>query len=173
VILLAHLTASMPEMRLILVVRHGLDMAFSRNQNHVRLWGGALAGLDPTEDLTPEMSLDWWIRANSQAIADGTAVLGDRLLVVNDDRLCVDPRPDIAALLALLDVEGDLDDLSRAPEGRLTAGRHREHPIARFRRDQLEAVADLGFEVPSIARWPGLRRLVQRRKLESESRADR
>jgi hypothetical protein len=56
-----YLKSRIPELRYIHVVRHGLDMAFSKNQNQLAFWGERLLGR-PVDVNDPSDSLSYWCR---------------------------------------------------------------------------------------------------------------
>lgn len=120
--------------------------------------------MDVERDVTAEESLDCGIFANSRAIEIGRSALRDRLLSVDYDRLCADPGPTITSLLDFVGVSiDDVARLAKTPTAWASVGRHLQHPIAHFRRDQVEAVREMGFDVPSIGISHELRRWTSRR----------
>ena len=74
-LLLPYLVRRFPDMRYIHVVRHGLDMAFSSNQNQLATWGEQFQ--IPADLPPPVRSLRYWIAAQRRARDLGTA-LGSR-----------------------------------------------------------------------------------------------
>ena len=131
--------------RYIHVMRHGLDMVFSDNQNQVRNFGRHY-GIDP--GLPPAAAaLRYWIRANETALADGRRH-GIRLLPLSYDRLCAEPGPAIDDLLRFLGRDaGDRDRLValvRPPE---SIGRHRRERLDFVTDEDRAAIRALGFDV--------------------------
>jgi len=90
----------LPELRYIHVVRHGLDMAFSRNQNQLRLWGAHVLGTDGPA--SPERSLAYWCRTHQRMqrlIADNA----HRMYWLDYDALCRAPAEEAAKLCRFLE----------------------------------------------------------------------
>lgn len=146
---LPELAAALPDLRYLHVVRHGLDMAFSENQNQLFNWGH-LFGLDYPEQPAERAaaSLAFWVAANERAIRAGRDLLGDRFAVVNLDELWRDARSGVARLLATCDLDVDpaaLDRLAQLPRQPDTIGRHRDKDLSRFAPSDLAALRRLGF----------------------------
>jgi hypothetical protein len=139
-----------PRLRYIHVIRHGLDMVWSSNQQQVRRWGH-LFGIGSTGgDTLTSASLDFWIMSNKRAISIGHERLRDRFLLINFDAFCATPEESLVGLLDFLEVQvprrafEKLLDLPRVPP---STGRYREKGFDHFTAAQLEAVTELGFPV--------------------------
>lgn len=136
-------------LRYVHVVRHGLDMAWSDNQQQVHRWGPFLGIEVGAGAVDASTALDFWLAANERAIGLGSA-LGDRFLVVNLDELSRDPRSRLRALLDFVECPVSAERLG-ALAGHLrvpsTLGRYRAAGVSAFSADQLERVRRLGFTV--------------------------
>jgi Sulfotransferase family len=143
--------ARFPTARYIHVMRHGLDMAFSRNLRQVERFGG-MFGL-PVRDAggaSPQEALRFWIRSNRR-IVDGicrTDPERTHLLVFDD--LCDSPDREVGRLLEFLGL--DVSDaqrraLSALPRTPASVGQYKAHDLAAFDRADLQAVASMGFSV--------------------------
>jgi hypothetical protein len=98
--LISHLATAFPGLHFIHVIRNGLDMAFSSNQNQVRNWGRHY-GID-VEGLSPEeAALRFWIAANRHAVAEASR-LAVRFHLLNFDDLCRSPERTATTLLTFL-----------------------------------------------------------------------
>ena len=100
-----------PRLAYIHVVRNGLDMAFSSNQNQLRLWGPLVLG-DQYED-SPSGSLRFWCWANERVLRISEAHPG-RVLMVSFEHLCRAPERSIQRIAEFL-----LQDLTPDLLGRL------------------------------------------------------
>jgi hypothetical protein len=132
------------------VIRHGLDMAFSHNQNQLNLWGPRYGVAPPTTPAeAPTASLQYWLRANITAIDIAQKRLPDRHLVINYDRLCVAPTETIDELAHFLDLPASVDRtrLAEIPKVPASQGRYRDHSLDHFTSRQLAGVRALGFEI--------------------------
>jgi len=142
-----------PHMRYIHVIRHGLDMAFSRNQAQLHNWG-PLYGVATAPDGNPAVlarhALDFWTAANTHAINLARQLLGSRFLLINYDELCKNQVPVIRELCAFLGhtcTEGKITSLSSIPRIPHSYERYRRHDLGIFAPEQLKAVRQLGFTV--------------------------
>ena len=141
------LLALHPGLRYVHVMRNGLDMALSGNQNQLRLWGPRVLG-DAFED-SPRGSLAYWRWAHERILGLATAHPG-RILVFNYDAMCEDPATVLPVLLDFLGVDaaaatiGALQGLVSAPGSR---GRFRSLPRSTFNREDVDFVHSLGYPV--------------------------
>jgi hypothetical protein len=143
--LLPALIRNFPQMRYIHVVRHGLDMAFSRNQSQLQYWGDGVLG-SPGEP-GPARALSYWCAVQRRALRLGET-MGTRFLWLDYDRVCHEPEqgldrlseflelpcPNREAMLALIDPPASI-------------GRFRKFDCSMFASDDVAAVAEFGFEV--------------------------
>jgi len=147
-LILEELATFYPRMKYIHVVRHGLDMAYSRNDQQLRYWGdryGLQYDADP--ERLPGLQLEYWIRMNQRAVEIGERVLGDRFYFLNYDDICAEPERVIPEFLEFLGHEIEpsmLEQLITMPQGR-TVGKYKSRDSSVFTRDQLQSVQDFGF----------------------------
>ncbi len=146
-----HLAEQFPGMRYIHLVRHGLDMAFSDNQNQLYNWG-RMFGLHPpfSDEELPNKSATYWLEANERAIGLAEEALGDRALVVRFERMCRDSRPTVERIAEFLDrdVPGQkIDEIAEIPRLPDSVGRHRERDLEQFSDEVIAGTERLGFEV--------------------------
>lgn len=145
------LAGAFPQMKYVLLIRHGLDMAFSKNRHQLKRWG-SFFGVETSvaEAAAPAAALRYWILANRRALELGDRLLGDRFLVVSYDELCREPEAQMSRLLEFIGVEADPETRARLaslPQAGETSGRYLREDCSIFSRDDLEAVESLGFEV--------------------------
>jgi hypothetical protein len=144
-----------PNAKYIHVIRHGLDMAFSKNQQQLWNWGalyGVESPADPGE--LPQASLRYWVRANTHALDVGARVGARRFLAVRFDELCASPAAQAERMLRFLELEAEpqlVGKLAVIPRTPRTSGRHRGRDLSRFDRSDLQALAELGFAVEPVA----------------------
>lgn len=133
------------------LIRHGIDMAYSNNQSQLFNWG-TMFGIAP-HDATiplPRRSLKYWNEANKRAITLGQKLLKERFLVINFDKLCMNPGREIKLLLDFLGLDVkcvNMDELERLPRFPESAGRYKNYDLSIFDKDEIEAVRELGFVV--------------------------
>jgi len=136
-------------LRFIHTIRHGADMAFSKNQRQLKNWG-EIFGISQTETKHPRASLKFWARAN-QAVADLGEVLGpDQYLQINFDLLCQEPKLVIDELINFLKLDIDKTTYQEAlkfPKIPPSQGRYKKQDLSQFDSNDLEVVRSFGFTV--------------------------
>ncbi|RMF76556.1 MAG: hypothetical protein D6737_19945 [Chloroflexi bacterium] len=144
------------DMKYIQVIRHGLDMAYSRNQGQQYRWAkhfNVPALSASSDEISPNMSLQYWIEANRQTIALASERLGDRFLIIRFDDMVTNPQKTVDELLAFLDIETIDQDLKAKliamPRAPRSLWRYKQHDLSIFTAEEIEAVRALGFAVES------------------------
>ena len=141
-----HLKARIPELKYIHVVRHGLDMAFSKNQNQLAFWGERLLGR-PVDVNDPSDSLSYWCRVH-QRVGRYADDLQGRFLSIDFDSFCVEPEKQMPELLDFVGVPSggaNLQDIAIKPPA--STGRFRDHDLSVFRDEDLLFVQETGFSI--------------------------
>lgn len=146
-IVVDRLQRALPEMRYIQVVRNGLDMAHSANQNQLRLWGERFLG--PGVDVSPYYSLKYWHRVHKRLLTLGEP-MGERFYLLNYDSFCSDPAVGLERLLGFLQLRIPASERDRllgfvTPPGSI--GRFKNQGIDIFDPSDVRFVARLGFDV--------------------------
>jgi len=139
------------ELRYVHIIRHGLDMAFSGNDQQVRNWGHwfGLRLRDPAA-AAPAEKLEYWIRSNRRVLDQAHRLLASRFIVIDFDRLWRDPEPSVDLLLGGLGLSPEPElrqHLCTLPQRPASAGRWRERGLSAFSQRQIEAVRALGYPV--------------------------
>lgn len=134
----------MPTLRYIHVVRHGVDMAFSSNQNQLMLWGPAVLGSDG--DPTPLRSLAYWCSVHRRMQALLAANPG-RMYWLDYDALCRCPDAALDGLGGFLGI--DATRLRAAlPAIKPQSSRHAVRRVDNFRVEDLDYARSLGYAYP-------------------------
>lgn len=144
---LDELAEAFARLRFVYVMRHPLDMAFTANLQQLRNWAPHFGVTVPDDQASvPAAQLDLWLAATDRATTLGPALLGDRFLALDYERLLADPEAGVAQLLAFAAIDrpdrGALSALVRTPDSR---GRFRHEDLSAFRPDQLAAIEEHGF----------------------------
>lgn len=145
-IILNRLIENIPNMKYIHVVRNGLDIAHSKNQNQQLLWGKYFFGDSFT--INPYYSLKYWCFVHKR-ILEISQPLGNNFLLLNFDKFCRNPEEEIPKLLKFLDVpnmpvnEEKIKTLIIKPK---TIGRYKQFGIDIFDKKDVEYVRHLGFQ---------------------------
>ena len=128
-------------------------MAFSKNQAQVRNWGSYFGITLKDGEVTPSLSLDYWIAANRRAIDLGKRLLGDRFHVIRFETLCLSPANEIDRLVDFLGVTlfpVKIAAMAQIPMPPTTTERYRNFDIAQFSQTQIEVVRQFGFDIDPI-----------------------
>lgn len=133
------------------VIRHGLDMAFSKNQDQLFNWG-SMYGINPLDHSTPwpVNALRYWARANLVAIQRGRESLGERFFLLRFEALCEDPVATIGQLVEAVGLQASartIDMLATRVRKPKTIGRFREEDLSPFTRDDFRNLERLGYSV--------------------------
>ena len=150
-LIIHYLAEKYNNLKYIHMIRHGLDMAFSKNQNQVFNWGplyGVKRPKLPAE--IPSASLQYWIRANQHVLMDGEILGPDRFLQIKFEKLCYSPESEIKKILHFLNIDPARDTYRRAlklPQKPDSMGRYRNHDLGRFDRNDLDILAEFGYSI--------------------------
>jgi len=149
---LDHLAHAYDQLQYIHVIRNGLDMAYSRNQDQLFNWGPLYfdVAIPESQSLMPKASLSYWLAANKVCIENGRKLLGERFYLLNFDKLCMNPQKEIAQFLQFLDLsvkKEEFDALVRIPHIPKSKGRYLQEDLTIFSSHEIACVKELGFEV--------------------------
>lgn len=137
------------DMRYIHVIRHGIDMAYSKNQNQVKLWG-TIYGVERSDERhDPVSSFRYWLKANQKAIYLGKKILADRFLIIKYEDLCNSPRKEIKRVIAFLQLSlsnETLDRVAKIPSPPSSTGRYKEHDTSWMTDDDIKSLTMIGYE---------------------------
>jgi Sulfotransferase family len=147
-ILLPQLDRCFSEMKYVYVVRNGLDMAFSSNQNQLKYFWGDLM-LDGDTEPTPANALRYWV-ASHKRMQGFRKRMGHRLHFLSFDKLCTDPEGELEALREFAAIQiskKELAELAQTVSLPSTSGRFRQQDLSQFDPADIEFVQQMGFEV--------------------------
>lgn len=137
-----------PGIKYIHVIRNGLDMAYSENQNQLEFWGKQLLGYE--NGVTPRTSLNFWCAAHRKILSEGKT-MGSRFLLLNFDDLCRDPDKWLDMLVGFLDIQmpdkRTIEKLTKLIHPPPTIGRFKQYGLAHLDPEDVEYVSALGFDV--------------------------
>lgn len=141
--------AYFPDFRYIHTVRHGLDMAYSDNQQQLYNWGSLFqVDLPSVPGELPAASFRFWARANRKAVEAGKRLGNDKFLLVNFDRLCSNPIEGTLAIARFLGISPSAKQLEKAanlPVMPASVGRYKNHPPFDCEPEDLLLLEELGF----------------------------
>ena len=122
-----------PNLRFVMAVRHGIDMAFSRNQQQVGVWGPTVLK-ERDLQITPNSSLQYWCFVHRR-IADLKARFPDRVLIVSFDQLCSNPALVFPRIFEFSNIDPTDQLIQRASSGvkaPSSIGRHLNEDLSVF-----------------------------------------
>jgi hypothetical protein len=146
-VFLDRLAIAFPGMRYVHVMRNGLDMAHSSNQNQLNLWGRFFLRTSDCH-VDPRWSLKYWCAVHRRVLAIAQSMPG-RFLLLNYDDLCSAPQAGLRLLLTFLGERVDrlelqsLQKLVRTPDSK---GRFKQSGGDIFDVEDVAYVKSLGFE---------------------------
>jgi hypothetical protein len=133
-------------MKFIQVVRNGLDMAHSTNQNQLIMWGKHF--FSEPYLISPYYSLKYWCEVHRRILLEGRE-LGNDFLFLNYDNFCKYPEHGIEELINFLELEYDqasIERLQRLINPPTTIGRFKQYGANIFDKEDLHFVEELGFK---------------------------
>ena len=141
------------DIKFILVVRNGLDMAFSSNQNQLRLWGPEILDkqyykLDNHGHIiyNPSVALKYWVQIHTRILKIAKNY-GKNFLMINYDDMCVNKEKWLKILCDFLGVDSSLiPELVSQVDNPGGIGRFKKENISIFERSDVEYVKKLGFD---------------------------
>ena len=146
-IFLPILMDSFETMKYIHVVRHGVDMAFSENQNQLTFWGSRILGR-PIDPLSPADSLAYWCAVHRR-VSEIEVQQSKRFLMLDYDAFCEAPEKVLDQIMTFLGVDDFLftNDWIEAYVKPTSVNRHKGQDLSIFSASDLAYVESLGFEI--------------------------
>ena len=102
-VVLPYLLATLPNMRYLHVVRNGLQMAESQNQNQLKVWGRAFLGEEANGSLA-QNSFDYWCTVQERIFAL-TEQYSDRIISVRYEDIIESPLLSVQQIGTFLGIE--------------------------------------------------------------------
>jgi len=131
------------------VIRHGLDMAFSENQQQLFNWGPLFGvGIPAFKDHIPLASFQYWVKANKAALETGKSLGTRKFHLLNFDKLCTDTKHEVEKLGIFLGVDFErtfYQKVCELPKTPASSGRYKQNDISNFPDDDLAFLEELGF----------------------------
>ncbi|GBF27486.1 hypothetical protein MnTg02_02539 [bacterium MnTg02] len=129
------------------IARNGLDMAYSKNQNQLRIWGRLVLGGDCA--VTARNSLRFWCWAQKRVLDIGADMKSNFIFVRYED-LCSEPKVTMQRILHFAGIQPDEQLLARSVAlitPSKSIGRHKCFPLQDFDPLDVAYVRQLGFVV--------------------------
>jgi hypothetical protein len=174
ILMLSYWRAVFPDLRFLHVVRSGLDMAYSADNNQLNAFQDLVLTEEELALPRPLRAMAYWRTVNLGAGALGEASLGDRYRVLRFEDLCRDPRGEAARLGGFLEGAPEPAAAEREVIPPKSLGRWTRQPakevlaLLAVGRPALEHFgywsAPLFEQVEEAARRPAWRRLLEGRR---------
>ena len=143
-----------PDLKYIHLIRHGLDMAFSKNQQQLKNWGwkyGIKINPNDSHDEKAFKQLEYWI-CSTRDVLDTLKKYPGRCLVINHSNLCAEPQRCVEKIIKFcnLDVSEEITkQLFEIPKKTNSDQRYLTYNTNIFSKAQLDYVRNLGFTIKS------------------------
>lgn len=148
-IVLPQLLELIPELKYIHVMRNGLDMAYSDNQEQLLYWGKLMLG-EAQLAINPANSFRYWCAAHRRLV-EIKKQREEQVYLLNYDQFCVEPRTGIDQLLGFLDINPSaqlresLLSLITIPN---SLGRHKQHRVDYVSAEDRLFLREMGYTSP-------------------------
>ena len=136
-IIIEKLLNKMEDLKFIYVYRNGLDMAYSSNQNQLKLWGSIFLN-DYNIEINPRNSLKYWCLAHRRVL-ELKEQYPTRIMMLDFDSMCINQESEIKELSSFTDINdmSKLKELIKVPE---SIGRYKQFTLDDFDSDDLEYI---------------------------------
>lgn len=150
-LLLENMNAYFPDFKYIHTTRHGLDMAFSNNQQQLYNWGEMFGVETPkrNEDI-PTASFRYWVEVNRHILELKEKLGEEKVFFLNFDKLCADPNTEIQKLIDFLNIEVTHEQFIHAcsiPVRPKTTGRYKKKDTSVFNKEDIDFLKSINFEI--------------------------
>ena len=146
-VLLDRLNQCSDHLKYIHVMRNGLEMAHSTNQNQLRLWGPHFLGTQ--QGLTTFHALKFWCVVHRRISLIGNS-MGDRFLMVNYNSLCDNPSEELQRITRFVNSDSSAETISALAELVKPSPRtklHTDYNLDSFDPEDLNYVRSMGFQI--------------------------
>ena len=140
------------DIKYIHVLRNGLDMAFSDNKYQLKNWGFKYdIYLDESDDFKSIAikQLDYWI-CSTKEVLKNSSNLKNRFYLLNYADFCLDSDIELERLIHFVGIDvspNRIRYLRSLFKKQKSFNRYKKYDISIFRKDQIEFVRSVGFEV--------------------------
>ena len=134
-------------MKYIHVIRNGLDMAYSENQNQLIYWGKCFMQGDV--EISPKNSLKYWCTVH-QKLFEYSKNMNENFYLFNFEEFCQNPKIGMEKLMSFLNQKLSKEDeiqikkLIKTPK---SIGRFKQEDLSVFDPQDISYVEKLGFDV--------------------------
>ncbi len=137
------------------VIRNGLDMAFSENQQQLINWGFLFdINFSDNKRSVYYHQLNYWIKSNKAIIEIAKNSLGSQIYILNFDQLCLNATIELPKLMSFIGLEinekvrSNLIELIKPPK---SMGRAKEYDLSIFTTEQIKEVKKLDYDLKEFS----------------------
>ena len=134
------------------VIRHGVDMCFSRNFQQLMNWGWMFdLSSKPEEDIWAlrKKQLGFWCKSTKKVL-QRKEQYKDRIYMLNYNHLCTHPREELKNLISFInsDIKDDqLDEMCKMVDSSRAVPKFTKGDLVHFDKSELSFVESMGFQL--------------------------
>lgn len=140
-IVIERLLQHLPNLKFVYVYRNGLDMAFSKNQNQLKLWGSIFFN-NYNLEINPKNSLKYWCIAHKRMLRLQEKY-PEQILMLDFDELCQNPHAVLKDFFTFVQHESNIQELSKLIKAPSSIGRYKQFSLDEFDQDDLNFISKL------------------------------
>lgn len=147
-IVLPSLINFIPELKYIHVMRHGLDMAYSSNQNQLKFWGESLLNERDVE-VSATNSFRYWCETHRRVLRLRNE-LKNNLYLLDYDQFCLHPIPQIQKLADYLKIELSeqrIEEIASSVSPPNSIGRYKQYPFPEMSEMDRQTLEEMGYHI--------------------------
>jgi len=95
-----------PQLKYIHILRHGIDMAFSNNNQQLNNWGWKygieLSGNEDKNQIATKQ-LEYWVKSTKDVLAK-IKVFNEKVLILNHSKFCTQPQQEIDRIIEFIGI---------------------------------------------------------------------
>lgn len=128
-------------LKFIYVYRNGLDMAYSSNQNQLKLWGSIFFA-EKDIAINPKNSLKYWCMAHKR-ILKLQEEFSNKIYMLDFDRLCTDTTYSLEKLQDFIGFQDNIESFKNMLQKPTSLDRYKLHDLSEFDVEDLEFISTL------------------------------
>ena len=130
------------DIKFVYVYRHGLDMAYSSNQNQLKLWGSIFFN-NKNIQINPANSLKYWCIVHKRMKSLKERYM-DKIYMLDFDKLCIDRESVLEDMFNFLKVDKkNIEKSATLINAPSSIGRYKNKDINQFYKDDIEYVKNI------------------------------
>lgn len=128
-------------LKFVYVYRNGLDMAYSTNQNQLKLWGNIFLN-DKSIEITPKNSLKYWCVAHKR-VSSLQRTYPDKIHMLDFDKLCHDSEGVLKELSTFIGSGECLSKYKELIKTPASVGRYKEYSLEDFNKNDIDYISTI------------------------------